>query len=192
MCAFCDGAGHTATQCPRTKPFDPRSEPEAPPRNRRIANIQGSSYDAPSEAPSWRKEAERFIGKQDRCMALGCDGAAEEGAHVWLQGERRFHYIAMLCKRCNHRHGHEEICYCRYIGRDEEPGAWIPIRDAFLYKMGTVPGAPAKDHAMRPFAEWCRVNSPPAHAFRVKCCHWCPGRAAGAAASGVAVAAGRG
>ena len=116
-----------------------------------------------------------MVGPQDRCMALGCEGPAEHGAHVWLEGERRFFYVALFCRNCNHRHGGEEICFCRYIGLREEPAAWIPIRDTWLYKHGTAPGAPPEHNALRPFDEWCRTNGPPAHGRRDRCCLFCPG-----------------
>lgn len=111
-----------------------------------------------------------MIGPQKLCMALGCDRLAEQGAHVWLHGDRRFYYIAAFCRRCNHRHADEEICYCRYVARGENPGTWIPIRDTFLLKRGSErPGT-----AFEPFRAWCAESGPAeGHGFRERCSRYC-------------------
>ena len=177
QCLFCNTSGHDADHCPRTRPFaERRGDAEPPPRNRRIVNIQGSSWDSPAFR-SWRNEAEHFVGPEKICAVLGCGRDAVEGAHVWVEGERRAYFIARLCRRCNHRHGDEEICYCRYIGRGEDPKCWMPIRDMWLYKMMSKPsasGASGGDTIFEPFQEWCRETAPPTHGrFRNRCSRFC-------------------
>jgi hypothetical protein len=169
QCSFCNAAGHDVEHCPRTRPYAEQRGAEPPPRHRRIANIQGSSWDAPAFR-SWRKEAEFYTGPERICAVLGCGREAVEGAHVWVEGERRAYFIARLCRRCNHRHGDEEICCCRYIGRGEEPRSWMPIRDMWLYKIKLIGG----NKIFEPFQEWCRETAPPTHSrLRDRCSRFC-------------------
>ena len=102
---------------------------------------------------------------------LGCGGEATEGAHVWVEGERRAYFIARLCRSCNHRHGDEELCYCAYIGRGEEPRRWMPIRDLWLYKCMAANPVDV-DSVFAPFREWCRETAP--HGPRDRCSRFCP------------------
>jgi hypothetical protein len=94
-----------------------------------------------------------------------------EGAHVWVEGERRAYFIARLCRRCNHRHGDEEICACRYIGRREEPRRWMPIRDLWLYKIMAL--EPGGDDVFAPFRVWCAETAAPSHGPRERCSRFC-------------------
>ena len=177
-CSFCTNPGHSIDQCPRRIPFSYRNPVEQPPRGRFIANIQGSSLDAADIGKSWRKEAMRFT-PEKQCVVLGCGGEAEEGCHVWVKGERRFYYIAPLCQKCNHRHGEEEICWCRYIMGHEEPKQWIPIRDVWLMQVGNTEGkrwlGGSRGEVFRPFKEWCEKKKS-SHSFRERCSYYCPGR----------------
>jgi hypothetical protein len=90
---------------------------------------------------------------------------------VWVEGERRFYYVARLCKSCNHRHGEEEICYCRYIEKGEEPKQWMPIRDMWLFKVG----GKSQSLLYLPFREWCSSTGPPSHGHRQRCSRFCVG-----------------
>jgi hypothetical protein len=169
VCAFCDRTGHTVDQCPFRLPHDhPDKVIEEPPCGRYIANILGSCLDKSST--SWIRRTEELLGSHTQCMVAGCDGKAEEGAHVWVKGDRTSYFIAALCKRCNHRHGEEEICWCRYISRKEEPKHWIPIRNVWLMKLKWA----NRDLQFLPFREWCE-SKPPAHVFRERCCQFCIG-----------------
>ena len=174
VCHFCDASGHSVDACPRRAPggnLDP------PPRNRMVCNIQGSSLNKPWFGSSWKGMLEEIMGGVVVvCMARDCDGRAELGAHVWLKGDRKRYYIAGFCEQCNHRHGDEEICYCRYVGREEEPKMWIPIKDTWMMKVaGSTPTTSPFDD----FKEWCDDRNPvggvDGHGFREKCCSFCVG-----------------
>jgi hypothetical protein len=169
-CSFCDKAGHVLGACPRMLPFGhPRRSHSPPPRGRRVVNIQGSSWDLP-ECASWRAQAEEFLGPETKCVVLGCDGSAEEGCHVFVEGDRDHYFIARMCRKCNHRHGSEEMCYHRFVEGREDPRAWIPIRDVWLYKIG----GPGGSH-WGPFRDWCKETTGPSHGARTRCSGFCVG-----------------
>jgi hypothetical protein len=137
-----------------------------------MVNIQGSSMDRrPPEGESWIAYAESVVGRSTRCAALNCSGPAEEGAHVFVEGERNAFFIAIVCRSCNHRHGREEICYCRYITRRENPGAWIPIReDVMLCRIEH----PYLDYHWEQLSAWCdEKRGSPSHEFRDRCSTFC-------------------
>ena len=178
VCLFCDKSGHTVDRCPNRLPHGhPDKLVEKAPCGRSIANVLGSSLDKSST--SWIRDMEEFVGSHTQCMVAACDGKAEEGAHVWVQGDRSSYYIAALCKRCNHRHGEEEICWCRYISKGEEPKQWIPIRNVWLMKVRNK----TKDLLFLPFREWCETR-PPTHVFRERCNKFCIGGHCNARARG--------
>ena len=136
FCSRCGRSSHTVKSCYASYHVDGSrisSEVDDPPRGRFIANIQGSSFDAP-EKGSWKLLVDKYAGLQTQCVVVGCSRAAEEGAHVWVKGERKSFFIAPLCKGCNHRHGEEEICWCRYIENGEDPKEWMAIKDVWLLK----------------------------------------------------------
>lgn len=171
-CFFCDREGHSVRDCPRMLTYDARdpSLRELPPKNRRVVNIKGSSLDLPS-ARSWQAEAESILGPSPLCAVLGCVRQAEEGAHVFVEGERDAYFIAPMCKPCNHRHGHSEMCFCRFVTRREEPQAWISIRDMWLMK---IKFRGATDVFWRPFSDFCAEKSG-AHGYRDRCSVYCVG-----------------
>ena len=87
---------------------------------------------------------------------------------MWVRGERRFYFVAALCRQCNHRHGDEEICYCMYIGQRKEPVGWMPLRDTWLFKVGSEDGG-----HWDPFRDWCGESE--AHGWRERCSRYCVG-----------------
>lgn len=167
-CEFCRGMGHAIQACPRRAPYDPMIAQAPPPRNRRIANMMGSSYDRPWSS-SHLADAEAHLGPQSQCVVLDCQNPAEEGAHVWVEGERDFFFIAPLCRQCNHRHGDEEICWCRYIANGLQPRRWIPIKDTWLCKIASPGGT---SHFL-PFREWCESADATHRAGRERCSRYC-------------------
>lgn len=178
LCYFCDRGGHNARSCPRSQTYAEHLslQDDPPPRGRRIVNIQGSSLDSPTRARSWRAEAESILGPSKLCAVLGCVRMAEEGCHVFVEGVRDAYFIAPMCKQCNHRHGHEEICFCRYMVHREEPQAWMPIRDMWLYKIKSSEGVSGDAEVWKPFSSWCIERaSLPSHNFRERCFYACVG-----------------
>ena len=166
VCGFCEREGHSIGTCPRTKPSTSKDEP--PPTQRRVCNIVGTKFDSAPLGSSWILELVKMNGETRECAALGCRNAAVEGAHVWLEGERRFYFIAPFCKLCNHRHGGEEICHCRYVHKGEDPQQWIAIKDTWLYKI-------IGKTAMEKLEGYCKEKKGEQHSFRDQCCKDCPG-----------------
>ena len=171
-CARCGRYSHTIRDCYASTHADGYvlGDRESAPTSRRVANIQGSSWDPPPYGRSWLAEVEDVVGPQAQCMVLGCTRAAEEGAHVWLEGDRRSYYIAAFCRPCNHRHAGEEICYCRYVRLLQDPGAWIPIRATDLLRITSA----RPNDALVGLAEWCANSGPQdGHGFRQRCSRYC-------------------
>lgn len=70
-----------------------------------VINVEGSG-DETCSCGSWKAHWENFTGKAfpTTCPTVGCDEAAEDGAHVvkaTLNDQKI--YIVPLCKRCNQR-----------------------------------------------------------------------------------------
>lgn len=173
-CFFCDAPGHSVYTCPLRAPGGAR---DPPPKDRRVCNIQGSSLSKHWQGSSWKSALEDVMGGPlAQCVALDCDGPAEVGAHVWLEGDRRRYYIAGFCEKCNHRHGDEELCYCRFIGKGEDPKRWIPIKDSWMMKIA---GPDSRTLPFEDFKAWCREKGPvgeEGHGYREMCCQFCKGR----------------
>ena len=80
FCSRCGRSSHTAKFCYASYHVDRSrisSEVDDPPRGRFIANIQGSSFDAP-EKGSWKLLVDKYAGLQTQCVVVG-SRAAEEG-----------------------------------------------------------------------------------------------------------------
>ena len=178
QCVFCKAEGHTWEGCPRRLTYnDPRCglRAEAPPKGRFVANIYGSSEDDRRVSSSWITEVEQYVGPQITCVALDCGAPAEMGCHVWVRGVRDAYFIAPFCRHCNHRHGHEEICHCRYIGRGEEPAQWIAIRDVWLLKQTATDTSNVRE-LFAPFRTYCErqhIEGPYAVSPRWRCSRYC-------------------
>ena len=160
----CGHAGHTRAHCPRLQGlFDSRHPPAPPTRSQRVCNVMGSKHDLPLIGGTWLDEYFRACGPQYDCAVLGCDGVATVGAHVFLEGDRSTYYIAPFCAGCNHRHGHEEMCHCKFIKGGAEPLQWLALKNVWLRKM------PVVKNMWAPFVAWCEEAPPTPHAYRELC-----------------------